>query len=78
MQPTLVLGIGNLLMGDEGAGVHALRAFTGVQLSGELLYRATQQVTLMVAYAQLVMGPALREAGGEHVRFFAGSLAYAY
>jgi hydrogenase maturation protease len=29
MQPTLVLGIGNLLMGDEGAGVHALRAFTG-------------------------------------------------
>jgi hydrogenase maturation protease len=27
MQPTLVLGIGNLLMGDEGVGVHALRAF---------------------------------------------------
>jgi hydrogenase maturation protease len=26
MQPTLVLGIGNLLMGDEGVGVHALRA----------------------------------------------------
>ena len=25
MQPTLVLGIGNLLMGDEGVGVHALR-----------------------------------------------------
>ena len=25
--PTLVLGIGNLLMGDEGVGVHALRAF---------------------------------------------------
>lgn len=27
MTPTLVLGIGNLLMGDEGVGVHALRAF---------------------------------------------------
>ncbi|MGE0459833.1 MAG: hydrogenase maturation protease [Vicinamibacterales bacterium] len=27
--PTLVLGIGNLLMGDEGVGVHALRAFAG-------------------------------------------------
>ena len=27
MSPTLVLGIGNLLMGDEGVGVHALRAF---------------------------------------------------
>lgn len=26
MTPTLVLGIGNLLMGDEGVGVHALRA----------------------------------------------------
>jgi hydrogenase maturation protease len=25
MQPTLVLGIGNLLMGDEGVGVHAVR-----------------------------------------------------
>ena len=25
--PTLVLGIGNLLMGDEGVGVHTLRAF---------------------------------------------------
>jgi len=25
MPPTLVLGIGNLLMGDEGVGVHALR-----------------------------------------------------
>jgi hydrogenase maturation protease len=29
MTPTLVLGIGNLLMGDEGVGVHALRAFEG-------------------------------------------------
>lgn len=29
MQPTLVLGIGNLLMGDEGVGVHALRALAG-------------------------------------------------
>jgi hydrogenase maturation protease len=28
MERTLVLGIGNLLMGDEGVGVHALRAFT--------------------------------------------------
>ncbi|MEZ5287387.1 MAG: hydrogenase maturation protease [Vicinamibacterales bacterium] len=27
MATTLVLGIGNLLMGDEGVGVHALRAF---------------------------------------------------
>jgi len=27
MDRTLVLGIGNLLMGDEGVGVHALRAF---------------------------------------------------
>jgi hydrogenase maturation protease len=27
MTSTLVLGIGNLLMGDEGVGVHALRAF---------------------------------------------------
>ncbi|MCC7176820.1 MAG: hydrogenase maturation protease [Acidobacteria bacterium] len=27
MTPTLVLGIGNLLMGDEGVGVHALKAF---------------------------------------------------
>jgi hydrogenase maturation protease len=27
MTPTLVLGIGNLLMGDEGVGVHAVRAF---------------------------------------------------
>ncbi len=26
--PTLVLGIGNVLMGDEGVGVHALRAFS--------------------------------------------------
>jgi hydrogenase maturation protease len=26
MSPTLVLGIGNVLMGDEGIGVHALRA----------------------------------------------------
>lgn len=25
--PTLILGIGNLLMGDEGVGVHALRVF---------------------------------------------------
>lgn len=27
MTPPLVLGIGNLLMGDEGVGVHAVRAF---------------------------------------------------
>jgi hydrogenase maturation protease len=27
MDQTLVLGIGNLLMGDEGVGVHAVRAF---------------------------------------------------
>lgn len=27
MAPILVLGIGNLLMGDEGVGVHAIRAF---------------------------------------------------
>jgi hydrogenase maturation protease len=25
--PVLVLGVGNLLMGDEGVGIHALRAF---------------------------------------------------
>jgi hydrogenase maturation protease len=29
MTPTLVLGIGNLLMGDEGVGVHAIRALDG-------------------------------------------------
>lgn len=29
MSGTLVMGIGNLLMGDEGVGVHALRAFDG-------------------------------------------------
>jgi hydrogenase maturation protease len=34
MQPTLVLGIGNLLMGDEGVGVHALRAFEQEQWPG--------------------------------------------
>jgi hydrogenase maturation protease len=27
MTATLVMGIGNLLMGDEGVGVHAMRAF---------------------------------------------------
>jgi hydrogenase maturation protease len=31
---TLVLGIGNLLMGDEGVGVHALRALEGLGLPG--------------------------------------------
>lgn len=29
---TLVLGIGNLLLGDEGLGVHAARALAGEQL----------------------------------------------
>ncbi len=28
----LVLGIGNLLMGDEGVGVHAVRALVGAGL----------------------------------------------
>lgn len=29
MSPTLVLGIGNVLMGDEGVGVHAVRVLDG-------------------------------------------------
>lgn len=29
MSPTLVLGIGNLLMGDEGIGVHVIRTLEG-------------------------------------------------
>lgn len=31
-KPTLVLGIGNLLMGDEGVGVHAVRQLEAMQL----------------------------------------------
>jgi hydrogenase maturation protease len=33
---TLVLGIGNLLMGDEGVGVHAVRALDEARLGGDV------------------------------------------
>lgn len=59
-------------------GEQSRRALTGVQPSAELLYRPTSQVTLMLAYAQLLAGPGLRAAGGSSVRFFAASMAYAY
>lgn len=32
-QPVLVMGIGNLLMGDEGAGIHAVKMLEKVKLS---------------------------------------------
>jgi hydrogenase maturation protease len=35
-KPTLVLGIGNLLMGDEGVGVHASRELESVRVPGHV------------------------------------------
>ncbi len=35
-QPLLVLGIGNLLMGDEGVGVHVVRRLQQMKLPGEV------------------------------------------
>jgi hydrogenase maturation protease len=32
VQPTLILGIGNLLMGDDGAGIHVARLLTDAKL----------------------------------------------
>lgn len=60
------------------SGAQTRERFSGAQLSGELAYRATEQLGFMLAYAQLVMGPALRAAGGEHARLFATSVTFTY
>jgi len=35
-RPTLILGVGNLLMGDEGVGIHAVRRLEAEQLPGNV------------------------------------------
>jgi len=60
MQPTLVLGIGNLLMGDEGVGVHAVRVLEREQwpLGVDLLDGGTGGFHLLeylTRYRRLVM-----------------------
>jgi hydrogenase maturation protease len=37
MAKTLVLGVGNLLMGDEGAGVHAVRALEPMPIEADVV-----------------------------------------
>ncbi len=36
MKKTLILGIGNVLLGDEGAGVHAIKYLNGLSLPGNV------------------------------------------
>lgn len=60
MQQTLVLGIGNTLLGDEGAGVHALNALRRRPETRflELVDAGTLSFTLMPiieAYSQLIV-----------------------
>lgn len=35
-KPALILGVGNLLMGDEGVGVHSIRALEGHRLPSDI------------------------------------------
>ena len=53
-RPTLVLGIGNVLMGDEGVGVHAIRQLQGEALpaSVELLDGGTGGFHLLSLFRQ--------------------------
>ena len=69
MKSTLVLGIGNTLLGDEGAGVHALehvRALLGDATDVDLLDAGTLCFTLLPtleAYQRLVVLDAAQLGG---------------
>ena len=38
-KPTLILGIGNILMGDEGFGVHVARGLQKVELPDNVIVK---------------------------------------
>ena len=75
---TVVLGIGNTLLGDEGAGIHALRALAAraVDLPGvEYLDGGTLSFTLAAAIEEadqlIVLDAAQLNAGPGTVQLFA-------
>ncbi len=71
----VVLGVGNLLLGDEGAGIHALKAFEAVCPKEVLAIdagTAVARIEWLLQRATLIIAFDAMEAGGEPGSVYVG------